>query len=330
MSNLLDAVGLSATDSDVYLVLMSGQSLHLDEICDQVGLPEISVQATMRTLLDNGLAQQESFTDPVFRGISPDVAIPMLIDRRRRELTALQSKVDQLALAGHAGATTESPVERITGEPAVLDWCARIQGEAEKELLVLDCPPYLVGGVAPNDAQFPALDRGVQYRCVYHPDALVEPDAVDQMKRCTEAGEEARLSVDAVPKMVIADRSVALIVASGVVPDPTVRLLVRSSSLLDLLVDHFERVWTRAVPIDAPSPCEEVSARDQELLTLLAAGMKDRTIARALGVTERTVGRRVTELMSRLDADTRFRAGVRAAQRGWITGHAGATPDPIV
>lgn len=325
MSNLLDAVGLSATDSDVYLVLMGGQSMHLDDICDKVELPAATVRATMRTLLDHGLAQQESFTEPVFRAISADVAIPMLIDRRRRELTALQGKVDELALAGQVSRTTESPVEQVIGEAAVLDMCMRVQGEAEKELLVIDCPPYLAGGVVPNDSQFPALMRGVHYQGVYHPDSLVEPDAVDQMKRCVDAGEEARISVDAVPKMMIADRSVALVVASGTEPDAASRLLVRASSLLDLLVDHFERVWDRAVPIDAPSPCEEISARDQELLTLLAAGMKDRTIARALGVTERTVGRRVTELMSRLDADTRFRAGVRAAQRGWITGQS-ATP----
>ncbi|WP_109509273.1 helix-turn-helix transcriptional regulator [Nocardioides speluncae] len=329
MSNLLDAVGLSATDSDVYLVLMGGQSMHLDEICDKVELPAATVKASMRVLLDHGLAQQESFVEPVFRAISPDVAIPMLIDRRRRDLTALQGKVDELALSGHVGRSAESPVERVIGEAAVLDMCIRVQGEAEKELLVLDCPPYLAGGVVPNDSQFPALERGVQYRCVYHPDSLVAPDAVDQMRRCVEAGEEARISAEAVPKLMIADGSVALVIASGQAPDAAVRLLVRQSSLLDLLVDHFERVWDSAVPIDAPAETEEVSARDRELLTLLAAGMKDRTIARALGVTERTVGRRVTELMSRLDADTRFRAGVRAAQRGWISGHPNRS-EPVI
>ena len=67
-----------------------------------------------------------------------------------------------------------------------------------------------------------------------------------------------------------------------------------------------------------PEGTDEITARDRELLTLLAAGMKDREIACTMGVTERTVGRRVTELMERLDAVTRFRAGVRAAHRGWI------------
>jgi DNA-binding NarL/FixJ family response regulator len=50
----------------------------------------------------------------------------------------------------------------------------------------------------------------------------------------------------------------------------------------------------------------------------MASGMKDRTLARALGVTERTVGRRLTELMAELGVETRFQAGVQAARRGWL------------
>ncbi|WP_052684469.1 response regulator transcription factor [Lentzea aerocolonigenes] len=119
--------------------------------------------------------------------------------------------------------------------------------------------------------------------------------------------------------MVIADRRVAMIPVSGDDCGGSVRLLVRAPAIVDILVAYFELLWARAVPVDlTPPPDDGLNARDRELLTLLAAGMKDRAIARALGITERTVGRRLTALMYALGVDTRFQAGVVAAHRGWL------------
>ncbi|MQA60571.1 MAG: transcriptional regulator TrmB, partial [Actinophytocola sp.] len=54
------------------------------------------------------------------------------------------------------------------------------------------------------------------------------------------------------------------------------------------------------------------------LLTLLAAGVKDETIARQLMISPRTVTRRVAELLDERGARTRFQAGALAQQRGWL------------
>ena len=54
------------------------------------------------------------------------------------------------------------------------------------------------------------------------------------------------------------------------------------------------------------------------LLGQLAGGAKDEQIARALGLSVRTVRRRVAELLDELGADSRFQAGVEAVRRGWI------------
>jgi DNA-binding NarL/FixJ family response regulator len=51
------------------------------------------------------------------------------------------------------------------------------------------------------------------------------------------------------------------------------------------------------------------------LLGLLVAGLKDETIARQLGVSLRTVQRRIAALMHELGARTRFQAGVAARDR---------------
>ena len=59
-------------------------------------------------------------------------------------------------------------------------------------------------------------------------------------------------------------------------------------------------------------------AEDAQLLALMAAGLKDEVVARRLGLSLRTVRRRIAQLMRELDADTRFQAGIEAARRGWL------------
>lgn len=58
--------------------------------------------------------------------------------------------------------------------------------------------------------------------------------------------------------------------------------------------------------------------RDRRILSLLATGATDQQIARSLGVSTRTVERRVARLMHALGSATRFQAGVQAARRSWI------------
>ena len=46
--------------------------------------------------------------------------------------------------------------------------------------------------------------------------------------------------------------------------------------------------------------------------------MKDEQIARELGLSLRTVRRRVAEVLDELGATSRFQAGVEAVRRGWV------------
>lgn len=62
----------------------------------------------------------------------------------------------------------------------------------------------------------------------------------------------------------------------------------------------------------------ELDARDKRILELLSSGTTDSVIAKRLKVSQRTVERRVRELMDRLGATTRFQAGVLAAKDGLI------------
>lgn len=61
-----------------------------------------------------------------------------------------------------------------------------------------------------------------------------------------------------------------------------------------------------------------LSAQEQQLLKLLASGLTDEAAGKRLGVSLRTVRRHMAALMERLNATSRFEAGLKAAQRGWL------------
>ncbi|MFC8274248.1 LuxR C-terminal-related transcriptional regulator [Streptomyces sp. NPDC057271] len=288
-------------------------------LAESVSRCPAELRSAIRRLLHHGLVQQIGFTPPLYALIAPDEALPALISRRRGDLAQMQLHVEELADRLRARPHTGAPVvELLEGEDAVLAAVSRLQLEAREEIIAVDAPPYIGGQSNPNDLELRRLAEGVAYRFVYAREALASPGHMAAMRRCTEAGEQARTLPDVTMKMFVVDRMTAVLLVSYTEQDPSVRLLVHESALVDALVCCFESLWAPATPLGADGAQNGPSERDRELLSLMASGLKDRTIARSLGVTERTVGRRLTELMVELGAETRFQAGVQAAHRGWL------------
>jgi DNA-binding NarL/FixJ family response regulator len=97
-------------------------------------------------------------------------------------------------------------------------------------------------------------------------------------------------------------------------------LVVTGSGMLCALLALFERYWEAAAPFggERRDPDEELGAGDRELLRLLAKGLTDEAAGRQLGVSQRTVRRRISDLTDQLGAGSRFQAGVLASRRGWL------------
>jgi DNA-binding Lrp family transcriptional regulator len=87
----------------------------------------------------------------------------------------------------------------------------------------------------------------------------------------------------------------------------------------DVVRRLFEAMWKRALAVPGIDALDADEQSDRLLLLdQLADGLKDEQIARNLGLSLRTVRRRVADLMADLDAGSRFQAGVEAARRGWL------------
>jgi DNA-binding NarL/FixJ family response regulator len=54
------------------------------------------------------------------------------------------------------------------------------------------------------------------------------------------------------------------------------------------------------------------------VLSLLAQGYQDNQVARQVGISDSSVRRHIAAIEKRLDAKTRFEAGVTAHRLGWI------------
>lgn len=82
------------------------------------------------------------------------------------------------------------------------------------------------------------------------------------------------------------------------------------------LVEHFVRATASEVPPPGASVAEQLSAREREILALMAAGQDNRTIAEALFLSPHTVKGHVSTILSTLGVANRTQAAVYAARHG--------------
>jgi hypothetical protein len=150
-----------------------------------------------------------------------------------------------------------------------------------------------------------AVASGRRSRAIYPFRALHEVPEV--LRARIDEGEEVRL-IDHMPTrlFVISGTHAVLPEPLGFADEP--RLLVRQGALVEALTLLFELYWERSVAV----PQLEGARPDQRafLVRQLASGVKDEQIARTLGLSLRTVRRRVSDLMIEL--------GVEAVRRGWL------------
>jgi DNA-binding CsgD family transcriptional regulator len=209
---------------------------------------------------------------------------------------------------------SSSPVELIWDAEGVRRVYPELQRGAHTSMRSLNRAPYYNDPTAQTELQSSLMRSGVRFDAIYGPEIL-DSELFPHLRRWVAAGERARLVPEVPMKLSIFDDSCALIV----VPEQSERrthLIVHPSGLLDGIIAMFEALWQVAIPVPSLAPVSAHGGeQDRDVLFLLAAGATDQTIARQLGISERTAHRRVKALMESLGARTRFQAGIQAARR---------------
>lgn len=142
----------------------------------------------------------------------------------------------------------------------------------------------------------------------------------ETLRTRAEAGEHVRIVASVPSRVVVIGEAVALLPERWGANSARL-LVVREHSLVGAMIALFEVMWERAMPVPGFGGMDGDTGdqgRRGMLLRQLALGAKDEQIARTLGLSLRTVRRRVAEVMDELGAGSRFQAGVEAVRRGWI------------
>jgi len=313
---MLEALGISEFAESAYRALLAESGRTSAELARTLGRSAKTTRRAVSELEDVGLVTRAPGRPVRLLAARPDTAIDLLVARRQNELTTVQANARALAAEMSGPRQPDELLEIIVGRRAVGHRYTALVNGCERELLVIDRPPYAAPVEPAEQEVSTALRADVAVRGLYAPESLEPAGALAAVERAIEKGELSRIHPKLPMKLAIADRSVALLplVLEDMVESA---LVVRKCALLDALVVLFELLWEQSSPVVPGSP-DTVTHPDLALLTLLAAGAKDETIARQLGISPRTVTRRVAELLDQLGARTRFHAGVLAAQNGWL------------
>jgi DNA-binding CsgD family transcriptional regulator len=322
---MLEAVGLSARESAVYQALLTRPGADAARIAGDCGLAEAEVGAVLLRLVQDGLVVQ-SGRPTRYEATAPDVALGKLIGRQEQRLSAARLEMQRLTqMFRDAGAPGDAgQVEVVSGASAVSARVNRVYEAAHRQVRAFDRPPYMQRLGENLPLQQRRQREGVSFRTIYSRDALALPGRFQQdIELSCASGEQARVRPSLPTKLIMADESMAVVPMAMGEAFAETAYVIRSSALLAALSALFEHEWSRGVPLVAgprrsSEQLDQPDEKTRALLGLLAGGLTDEAIARALGWSARTTQRRIAALHKELGVSTRFQAGAAARDRGWL------------
>ncbi|MBW1597791.1 LuxR family transcriptional regulator [Streptomyces sp. JJ38] len=323
LTEALGLLGIGHAAARVYPVLLELAPAALSEIGAAAGLTGPELTSAYAELVAVGLASPAADDRDVVAPIPPAAGLEVLGRHRAAEVDASRLTVGgafESFRRQRLAAYNDNLVEVVTGE-AVGPRLRQAWASAREQIRQFDSPPYFPLSGATEDA-LATLARGVKQRVVYSQASIELPGNLEEaIEPCIEAGEQARVLPSVPVKLLIIDDAYALVSLSIKEADVhNTLLIVQPCGLLSALVALFEQSWQSALPFHGravPRPGGLLPA-DRRLLWLLAGGARDEVIARELGVSRRTLFRRMEVLMARLGARSRFQMALQAQRHGWL------------
>ncbi|WP_326791341.1 helix-turn-helix transcriptional regulator [Streptomyces sp. NBC_00841] len=331
-----EGLGVPHFDRRVYLEALRHPDAGVTGWAEGLGAEPGRVRGAAERLLDLGLLRRTVEGRPRLEPVDPRLAMRAAVRQRQERVDRFAATAGELAEElsvvyehGRLRARPSRILEVIEGTGAAAARVAELLAGAEWEACGIDAPPYVTasGNGAGNGAEHRLLNRGVRFRTLYAAECLDVPEKLSSVLAAIGCGEEARVLPAAPLKLLLVDGRTALLPLTGSEGSSRHRsVVVHGSTLTDALQALFDTLWRQGAPLRARGKMpdqtlaqkEGLTAAEQYLVELLASGITDEAIARHLGVTARTLRRRIRDLHDRLGSSGRFQAGVRAAQRGWL------------
>ncbi|MEF3405467.1 transcriptional regulator TrmB [Agromyces sp. CCNWLW203] len=320
---VLEAIGLDDEHTSLYRIILQFPSASVDELAASAARTPAEVRTIIAELERLGLlARQASAPDRVVAS-PPSLALqPMLLDRERRLTQAHEALVELSEIYRRGAAQRETPdvVDVVLGADAVRQRFAQLQASARTQVRVFMLSDVAFLDAEQNTAEDDALGRGVHYRVIVEKAVLEWPGFIDAARESAPFGEEIRVLPTLPTRLIIADDDMALLPMRSRGEDRSSgALLVHPSGLLDLVIAIFEEYWSTSTGFISTGELPgSHDAIDRDLLKLLLLGLTDAAAGAQLGISVRTVQRRVAELMETAAVSTRIQLGAEAVRRSWV------------
>ncbi|MGW6355147.1 TrmB family transcriptional regulator [Streptomyces sp. NPDC055092] len=325
---MLDVLGLEPDDERVYRALLGRPESTATVLSDLLALAPAQVDRCLSRLVAWGLVIRSA--DEQFTAAPPAVALGALISQRRDGLRAAEHALVTFA-EQHRAATAASGIvdliEVVTGVDAIRHRYLQVQQAARTQVRAFITAPFIALPPEENTAEPMALGRGVQFRAVLDRAVLAEPGIIHGAIDSLRNGVQLRVADQLPLKLMLADAELGLVPLATTQTGEPGAVLLHRSGLLDAMDTLFETVWRTAIPLALSSDeeaeagveleTEGPTAIDQRILALLLAGVTDATAATQLGLSPRTLHRRLRRLMDLAGVRTRMQLGGHAVRHGW-------------
>jgi DNA-binding CsgD family transcriptional regulator len=317
----LGGLGIGAESERAYRIVLQRPGLRLSALARSTGRVVADVRRDLEPLISLDLVR---LNDDVVDPEPPSFALRKLLARESRRLAEAARSLEVVESVVHRYVREHRAAQVSGREPLTIDVIASSQlidaieslvPATTGEMLFLRIDKWNLVDTGPIDKLLVEAIRGGRSARVIYPVSVLE--RFDMLAERARAGEQIRIIPDVPSRMaVFGDSAVVLPEQWGDVNVGSA-LLLREPSVVTACRALFELMWTKGTAIPALHVDGNETGRRQ-LLELLAKGAKDEQISRTLGLSLRTVRRRVAAMMAELGADTRFVAGVEAARRGWL------------
>lgn len=327
---MLQAFGLSIDAESVYREMIRNPGLRMYDLARLMNMPVPRLREILDELERLSLVRRSSENHREWRLVSPPIGLKSLLAMheaplRYREWELAEARTAIAGLLREYEERQENALgrlwyERLENLDAAAFRLEELIDDRDVEWLALmpGSQPVPWGLTAGRSLDEAAIETGVGMRLLYLDSIINHPAPMKHIRHMIDKGAEVRTAPTLPAYVIIVDPKAALVMDDPDNPEAGA-MLVRGQGLVAALRALFDQIWSAATPLGSRSRPNGLGldAQEQEIVRLLAHGDTDEAVARKIGVSVRTARRMTADLMRRLDAKSRFQAGVRAAELGW-------------
>ena len=324
---MLQGLGMSGTAESVYLRMLRDREAGPDQIACALGIDEAEVRDALDELSRLMLVEDSWAGDDGFRPVSPEVGLAALLAREQAQVARRNQEIEEgrVALArlvSELQNVRKGPdVEVLETAEEARDRLSTLTEQCRQELCTF-VPTRATSSRALESSRALSqilLERGVRMRTVYLESIRNDQATWDHATWLRNNGAEVRLAATVPVRLQIIDQDLAMVPLTDT-ESGSGAVVMTSPGVVAALMALFAQTWRSATPLGADRQRDDagLSVQEHELLRLWAKGATDEAAGRRLGVSLRTVRRLSSALMERLDASSRFQAGARALECGWL------------